>query len=108
MSFCYSIRTTMQATHLIFRLSLASWICVGPLPAQAPQQQTAQATLTVTGDIPSTLVLNPDDLAKMPRETAAVADQDGTKVLYEGVLLREILKRAGAPSEKGLRGKAPR
>lgn len=42
----------------------------------------------------------------MPRETMSVADQDGTKVQYEGVLLREILKRAGAPMEKDLRGKA--
>ncbi len=62
--------------------------------------------LTVSGDIPSTLVLSQDDLAKMPRETVSVADQDGTKISYEGVLLRDILKRAGAPAGKELRGKA--
>ena len=42
---------------------------------------------------------------KMPRETATIPEQDGTKVEYEGVTLREILKRAGAPLGK-LRGKA--
>ena len=42
----------------------------------------------------------------MPCETVAIPDQDGTKVDYEGVPLREILKRAGAPMGKDLRGKA--
>jgi hypothetical protein len=42
----------------------------------------------------------------MPRETVSLADPDGTKVSYEGVSVREILKRAAAPSGKNLRGKA--
>jgi DMSO/TMAO reductase YedYZ molybdopterin-dependent catalytic subunit len=42
----------------------------------------------------------------MPRETVSIPEQDGTKVEYEGVPLREILKRAGAPMDKELRGKA--
>lgn len=42
----------------------------------------------------------------MPRETVSIPEQDGTKVEYEGVPLREILKRAGAPQGKDLRGKA--
>ncbi len=62
--------------------------------------------ITISGDIPSPLVLTAADLAKMPREKVSVPDQDGTKVEYEGVPLREILKRAGAPMEKELRGKA--
>jgi hypothetical protein len=62
--------------------------------------------LAVSGDIPSQLVLKAEDLAKMPRETVSIPEQDGTKVEYEGVPLREILKRAGAPVEKELRGKA--
>jgi hypothetical protein len=66
----------------------------------------APATLTVSGDIPETLVIKAEDLAKMPRETATIPDQDGTKIEYEGVPLREILKRAGAPMDKALRGKA--
>jgi len=42
----------------------------------------------------------------MPRETASVPEKNATKTEYEGVLLREILKRAGAPLDKDLRGKA--
>ncbi len=74
--------------------------CAGLVLAQG------SGTLTVSGDIPSTLALKAEDLAKMPRETVSVPDQDGAKVEYEGVLLREILKRAGAPLGKDLRGKS--
>jgi hypothetical protein len=72
-------------------------------PVLAQEQATA---ITITGDIAATLTLTAGDLAKMPRETVMVPEQDGTKVAYEGVMLREILKRAGAPLGKDLRGKA--
>jgi DMSO/TMAO reductase YedYZ molybdopterin-dependent catalytic subunit len=60
----------------------------------------------VKGDVSTPLALKAEDLAKMPRETVSVEDQDGTKIEYEGVPLREILKRAGAPLGNQLRGKA--
>ncbi len=82
----------------IVQIFAAIGICAGLL--------SAQATLSISGDIPAPLVLKADDLAKMPRETVIIPDQDGTKIEYEGVLLREILKRAGAPAGKELRGKA--
>lgn len=68
-------------------------------------QSEEPATLTVSGGI-NALVLKAADLSKMPRETVSIAEQDGTKVDYEGVRLNEILKCAGAPSGKDLRGKA--
>jgi hypothetical protein len=74
--------------------------------AQTTVQNTGAAQLTIRGDIPAPLILKADDLARMPRETVSVPDQDGTKVSYEGVPLREILKLAGAPLGKELRGKA--
>jgi cytochrome c peroxidase len=67
--------------------------------------RAAAQTLSVTGDVATPLRLSADDLAKMPRETVTIPEQDGTKVEYEGVNLREILKRAGAPLGKDLRGK---
>jgi len=70
---------------------------------QDPQQPT---TLTITGDVPTPLTLKADDLAKLPRQTVSVTDSDGSKIEYEGVLLRDILKQAGAPLGKDLRGKA--
>lgn len=73
-------------------------------PAPAPAQTSAK--LVVSGDIAKPLTLGAEDLAAMPREKAAIPDQDGTQVEYEGVALREILKRAGAPLGNQLRGKA--
>lgn len=70
------------------------------------QSESAPAILTVSGDVPSPLHLKADDLAGMPRETVSVQEEDGTKVEYEGVPLREVLARAGAPLGKELRGKA--
>ncbi len=42
----------------------------------------------------------------MPHETVSIPDQDGTKVEYEGVPLRDILAKAGVPLGGKLRGKA--
>jgi DMSO/TMAO reductase YedYZ molybdopterin-dependent catalytic subunit len=64
------------------------------------------ATLVVSGDIATPLTLKADDLAAMPREKISLPNPNGTQTEYEGVLLREILKRAGAPLGEQLRGKA--
>jgi DMSO/TMAO reductase YedYZ molybdopterin-dependent catalytic subunit len=63
-------------------------------------------TLIIGGDIPTPLTLKVEDLAKMPRQTIVLTEADGSKTEYEGVALVEILKRAGAPVGKGLRGNA--
>jgi DMSO/TMAO reductase YedYZ molybdopterin-dependent catalytic subunit len=74
--------------------------------AQAPPAtSTGAAALAIGGDIAAPLTIRAEDLAGMPREKASVPEQDGTEVEYEGVPLREILKRAGLPMGK-LRGKA--
>ena len=76
---------------------------LGLLSAFLALSQTA--SLTISGDLPSPVTLTQADLDKMPQETATVTDQDGAQVRYEGVPLREVLKRAGAPFGKQLRGK---
>ena len=67
---------------------------------------SAQTVLTIQGDLPSPLTLKAEDLAQMPRETVTVQNQEGGQIKYTGVMLREILTRAGAPLGKELRGKA--
>jgi DMSO/TMAO reductase YedYZ molybdopterin-dependent catalytic subunit len=67
--------------------------------------QTPAAVLAIEGDVPMPLSLSADDLAKMPRETASVPAADGSKIVYEGVTLRAVLEKAGAPFGKKLRGK---
>jgi hypothetical protein len=99
----------MHQRNFAFRFSILAALSTGLAMPQAPQvpaSQTEAAPLSVTGDIATPLTLRAEDLAKMPRETVSVTEQDGSKVEYEGVPLREILKRAGAPLGKQLRGKA--
>jgi hypothetical protein len=73
------------------------------LVAQATQ--TATETLVVSGAVKTPLTLTAADLAQMPQTTITVTE-DGTDVHYGGVLLADILKRAGAPMGAALRGKA--
>ena len=86
---------------------LPRWGLISVLLASASAQQPPSATLKVSGDVPHALALTADNLAQMPRETAVLSNEhDGTQATYEGVLLREILKKAGAPFGHDLRGKA--
>jgi len=88
---------------LVLLAALVGLVASAPLRAQEPPPP---ATLTIRGDLPAPLTLTADDLAKMPRQTVSVTDSDGSKIDYQGVLLRDILKQAGAPFGKDLRGKA--
>lgn len=96
----------MERVTFLLRISVLACVCMAHARSQATQDQPAVAILAVSGDIPAPLTLKADDLAKMTRETVSIPDQDGTKIEYEGVPLRDILKRAGAPVGKDLRGKA--
>ena len=58
------------------------------------------------GDVRTPLSLLPDDLKALPRTRVEVKDEDGRTVVYEGVLVAEILKKAGAPLGGELRGGA--
>jgi hypothetical protein len=61
-------------------------------------------SLEDSGDIHNQLALGAVDLAALPRAKVSVGDEDGTRVVYEGVPVLEILQRAGAPLGKELRG----
>jgi hypothetical protein len=63
------------------------------------------STLAVNGDVATTLSLTPADLKTLPRTRVTVKDDDRT-LTYEGVLVGEILKRAGVPLGAELRGGA--
>ncbi len=83
------------------KLSLALLI-LAPLYAQ-----DADAKLTIAGDVTTPLMLAKADLAKLPRTSVTVkADGSDEQTTYEGVLLYDILKQAGAPLGKQLMGKA--
>jgi DMSO/TMAO reductase YedYZ molybdopterin-dependent catalytic subunit len=87
-------------------MGLSRWGLFGAVLASVWAQQPS-ATLKVGGDVPNALTLTAENLAQMPRETAALPNEhDTTQASYEGVPLREILKKAGAPFGHDLRGKA--
>ncbi|MGA2715997.1 MAG: molybdopterin-dependent oxidoreductase [Bryobacteraceae bacterium] len=100
----------MSRRPSFLRFSVLAAVSLSLVFAQAPQSQppaqSGPATLVVNGDIATPLTLKAEDLAAMPREKASIPEQDGTEVEYEGVPLREVLKRAGAPLGGQLRGKA--
>src|SRR5215469_573845 len=62
-------------------------------------------TLTIGGDLGQPITLSKGDLEKMPRSTVFWSEH-GPSVKYEGVLLYDVLKAAGAPLDKQLSGKA--
>jgi hypothetical protein len=60
--------------------------------------------LRVEGAVKTPLALTAEDLAKMPRSTAPF-ERDGETNTYEGVLLYDILVKAGIPLGKDMPGK---
>jgi hypothetical protein len=76
-------------------------ICLSPLAAVAQGP-----SLKIAGDVASPLELHQTDLAGMTRKSATITETDGTKTVYEGVPLRDVLMKAGVPFGKDLRGKA--
>ena len=71
------------------------------------QTAAAPAELRISGAVSTPLVLTVADLKKMPRKTLSVVNpHDKKQETYEGVLLEELLRRAGAPQGEKLRGPA--
>jgi len=60
--------------------------------------------LQVGGAVKTPLALTAGDLAEMPRSTAQF-ERDGETATYEGVLLYDILVKAGVPFGKDMPGK---
>jgi DMSO/TMAO reductase YedYZ molybdopterin-dependent catalytic subunit len=70
----------------------------------APDTVAPPAVLKVEGAVPTPLSLTSEDLAKMPRATAQLT-ADGTTTTYEGVLLYDILVKAGWQFGHSMTGK---
>jgi len=94
------------------RRTLVSGLVVALLPALNAAAQTpavADATiptaLAVTGAVKTPLSLSAADLKAMPR-TRVQSQENSRTVAYEGVLVGEILKRAGVALGEALRGDA--
>src|SRR5262245_66573201 len=71
----------------------------------AQQAPAAAGVLTIGGAVTYPLSVTADELKRMPR-TKVEIKEEGRTVAYEGVLVGEVLKRAGAPLGGELRGNA--
>jgi DMSO/TMAO reductase YedYZ molybdopterin-dependent catalytic subunit len=78
---------------------------VSPAPEAFAQTAGPAAELRIRGAVSTPLVLTVADLKKMPRKTLSVLNpHDKKQETYEGVLLEELLRRAGVPQGERLRG----
>src|SRR5271156_3064710 len=75
------------------------------MPATAFAQAPPAVILHVTGEVPNHLDLSLGDLAAFHQETIHVTDEKGTPAEYAGVPVAEILKKAGAPLGKEMKGR---
>ena len=73
--------------------------------AQAPAVSTPTRTLVIAGDVATPLTLTPAEFKALPR-TRVEQKEDAKVTVYEGVLVGELLKRAGAPAGNDMRGNA--
>jgi DMSO/TMAO reductase YedYZ molybdopterin-dependent catalytic subunit len=90
---------TPVAQPFLFTLSPEGPVLLGSQSTPAP------AELRIGGDVSTPLVLTIADLKKMPRKTLSVVNPHDKKTeVYEGVLLEEILRKAGVPQGEHLRG----
>jgi len=76
-----------------------------PLAQSAAPASGAAPVLAVGGDLQHPLSLTPADIKAMPRTTVIVSEE-GREIKYEGVLVGEVLKRAGAPVGRDMTGQA--
>jgi hypothetical protein len=72
--------------------------------AAAPDAPASAPVLKIEGAVATPLSLTADDLDKMPRTTATLT-ADGNTTTYEGVLLYDVLVKAGWQFGRGMTGK---
>jgi DMSO/TMAO reductase YedYZ molybdopterin-dependent catalytic subunit len=84
-----------------------AFVAAPNLNSQSAATRPPAAELRIGGDVSTPLVLSIADLKKMPRKTLTVVNPHTQKSeVYEGVLLEELLRRAGVAQGEKLRGTA--
>ena len=69
------------------------------------QDRAGVPVLQVSGTVRTPLALAVEDLKKMPRKTVSVVNPHDKKTEnYEGVLVEDVLKKAGVPQGEDLKG----
>ena len=89
------------------RVSLFALALLSPVAALQAQTAASTAELKIGGAVSTPLTIRVADLKRMPRKTLSVVNPHNKKTeVYEGVLLEELLHRAGVVQGEHLRGPA--
>jgi DMSO/TMAO reductase YedYZ molybdopterin-dependent catalytic subunit len=85
---------------------LCSALSVAGQEMRPPKPSAGPSNFKVSGDVSTQLDLTAADLKSMPRKTLRVDNAHSRKTeVYEGVLVEDLLKKAGVPQGEQLRGK---
>ncbi len=91
----------VMAIALSFAFPAAAQQAAPPKPSSGP------ADFKIDGAVTTPLDLTAADLKAMPRKTLRVENPHSKKTeVYEGVLMEDLLKKAGVPQGEQLRGPA--
>ena len=96
----------MTRRHFFGGLAACALYAMSATHALAQGAAAASSVLKVGGDVGTPLSLTRDELKAMPRTQVDLKSEDGRVTRYDGVLVADILKRAGAPLGSDLRGDA--
>ena len=78
-----------------------------PQDAKPPKPATGPSDFKIAGAVTTPLDLTAADLKGMPRKTLRVDNPHSKKTeVYEGVLVEDLLQKAGVPQGEQLRGSA--
>lgn len=83
---------------------IAALSCVSLIPRASAQSPRQIAAVRIGGQIAHPRVFVRGDLAAISHRKLEVRDEKGTKTVYEGVAVVELLRRAGVPLGMQLRG----
>jgi len=94
---------TAMKKHLLF-LAFVGTIAVLPLFSMG-QVSATPASVKVTGEVTTPLTITDTSLQKYTQVTVVRKGKDGKDYTYKGVLLSDILQKAGATMGPELKGK---
>jgi DMSO/TMAO reductase YedYZ molybdopterin-dependent catalytic subunit len=85
------------------QLLILSIVCFSLIISSYSKAQTA--VVKISGEVTEPMTINDDDLHKFTQTTVTRKDHDGKEHTYSGVVLADILKKAGATLGPDLKGK---
>lgn len=99
----FRMRRILSAAVIVLALGFSAWA----EQAAPPKPSTGPSDFKISGAVTTPLDLTVADLKGMPRKTLRVDNPHSKKTeVYEGVLVEELLRKAGVPQGEQLRGPA--